>query len=68
MFGPTTSHGIQLTYPQPELTSGNMTSITQKFNHTYEPANRLTSVNGQAVQWDTPGAALFAAEKGQHAG
>ena len=32
-----------------------MTSITQKFNHTYDPANRLTSVNGQAVQWDDNG-------------
>ena len=45
-----------------------MTSITQKINHTYNPANRLTSVNGQAVQWDTPPAAFFAAGKGQYAG
>ncbi|BCY18975.1 hypothetical protein hrd7_28240 [Leptolinea sp. HRD-7] len=32
-----------------------MTSITQNFKHTYDPANRLTSVNGQAVQWDDNG-------------
>jgi RHS repeat-associated protein len=32
-----------------------MTSISQKLNHTYDPANRLTSVNGQAVQWDDNG-------------
>ena len=32
-----------------------MTSITQELNHTYDPANRLTSVNGQAVQWDDNG-------------
>ena len=32
-----------------------MTSITQKYNHTYDTANRLTSINGQAVQWDDNG-------------
>ena len=32
-----------------------MTSITQRINHTYDTANRLTSVIGQAVQWDDNG-------------
>jgi RHS repeat-associated protein len=32
-----------------------MTSISLKINHTYDTANRLTSVNGQAVQWDENG-------------
>ena len=32
-----------------------MTSIIQKFNQAYDTANRLTSVNGQAVQWDDNG-------------
>jgi len=32
-----------------------MKSTINIFNYTYDPANRLTSVNGQAVQWDDNG-------------
>ena len=54
-FDPTTGRVYNKSIQQIKLTSGKMTSITQKFNHTYDPANRLTSVNGQAVQWDDNG-------------